>query len=221
MGFALPADKIVEEIEAFKKNPSNEYSVKSYAQYTVGQGDDDSEPEEENLNEDNHSNIIINAINSDLKLIEAIRYFNEDNIPVGTGPHPPQVGEVTTYKVYWEINNNLHELSDTIVSVILPENISWGAKERSTVGAVTYNSGLHAIVWSIGRMPVSVFAADAEFSIEVVPSEENKNKIMVLLPGSTVSATDSVTEAEIKKQSKAKTTKLEDDEIAEGDGIVN
>jgi uncharacterized repeat protein (TIGR01451 family) len=206
-------------------DPGSENSVKSYVQYSVGQKDNEDEEGDENeglnINDDNRSNIIVNAINSDLKLIETVRYFSEDNIPVGTGPHPPKVGEVSTYKVYWEINNNLHELSDTVVSVILPENVSWGEKERSTIGELSYNSSLNAIIWNIGRMPISVFSADAEFSIEVAPDEDNKNKIMVLLSGTTVSATDSVTESEIKKQSKAKTTKLEDDEIAGGDGIVD
>ena len=130
------------------------------------------------------------------------------------------MGEITTYKVYWELENNLHELNELQVAVILPDNVTWDAKERSTVGAVEYQNTLNAIIWDIGRLPVTVYAASAEFSISVTPTEENKNKIMVLMPGTSVKAVDVETEANLTITTKAKTTKLEDDEIAIGDGIV-
>ena len=171
-------------------------------------------------NEDNRSNTIVNKINSDLKFSEAVRYFSQDNIPVGTGPLPPQVGQTTTYKVYWNLTNNLHELSDLSVKVNLPDYVSWDGKERATVGKVSYLSGENAIVWEIGRLPITVFQASAEFSISVVPREEDRNTIMVLLPGSKISATDAETGAVLTQSTKAKTTKLEDDEIGKGDGIV-
>jgi hypothetical protein len=130
------------------------------------------------------------------------------------------VNEETTYKVYWDIENNLHELSDLTVSVTLPEYVEWNQKQRATVGDVEYDDSLHAVIWDVGRLPVTVFQANAEFSIRVVPSEEDRNKIMVLLPGSTVKATDSETGGEIIESTKPETTKLEDDEIGGGDGIV-
>ena len=104
--------------------------------------------------------------------------------------------------------------------MILPDYVDWNEKERATLGDVSYNDSLHAIVWDIGRLPITVFAANAEFSIKVSPTEEDKNKIMVLLPGSKASAMDAETNAEIKKSTNAQTTKLEGDEIGKGDGIV-
>lgn len=47
---------------------------------------------------DNKSNVIKNLINSDLSLSEKILYFNEDNVPVGSGPLPPKVGEKLVLK---------------------------------------------------------------------------------------------------------------------------
>jgi hypothetical protein len=203
-----------------------EYEIISYTQFSIGSlsaedledGEKDSEPLDEN---DNKSNTIINKINSDLKLNETIRYFNIDNIPVGTGPHPPKVGEETTYKVYWDLENNLHELKDLEIKVSLPDYVSWDAHERTTAGSVKFNEKENQIIWNIGRLPITVFQADAEFSIRIKPREEDRNKIMVLLPGSYVSAIDSETEAELTINTKAKTSKLEDDDIAGGDGIVN
>ncbi len=190
------------------------YQVKSYAQFSVGDKTDIS------ANSDNRSNTIINKINSDLSLKEEVRYFSSDNIPVGTGPNPPKVGETTTYKVYWDLSNNLHELSGLKIKVKLPDYINWNEKTQTTVGNIGYDSGSREVTWDIGRLPVTVYRALAEFSISVTPRESDKNTIMVLLPGTNVSATDSITQDTLAITTKAKTTKLEDDNIATGDGIV-
>ena len=218
-------DFSVEVMKAATAGNDQEYQIKSYAQFSISQfGEEEKEGVEDDEEpasiEDNLSNTIINTINSDLELSEAIKYFNEDNIPVGTGPHPPKVGEVTSYKVYWSLSNNLHELKDLIIKVKLPEYVDWDNKNRATVGEIKYDEVSQEVRWEIGRLPVTVFQASGEFSISVTPSEDDKNKIMVLLPGSEATAIDDKTKAELSKTTKAKTTKLEDDSIAQGDGIV-
>ncbi|MFH1744607.1 MAG: hypothetical protein ABH881_00340 [bacterium] len=194
------------------------YEVKSYAQFNVENIKTETSTEDNNI--DNRSNTIINKINSDLSLVESVRYFNEDDIPVGTGPNPPKVNEDTTYKVYWELTNSLHDLNDLAVSVKLPQNILWDGKEITSVGSIQYNEDTGEVVWSVGRLPATVRSAKAEFSIKASPQEENKNKIMVLLPGSVAKATDSETGAAIEEATKAQTSKLEGDEIGKGDGVV-
>ncbi|MCK4539628.1 hypothetical protein KAU09_00565 [Candidatus Parcubacteria bacterium] len=214
-------DFSVDVMKAAPTDGSQEYQIKSYAQFSIGQFGEEEENEEKLVGiEDNLSNTIINVINSDLELSEAIKYFNEDNIPVGTGPHPPKAGEITSYKVYWSLSNNLHELKDLAIKVKLPEYVAWDNKNRATVGEIKYDETLREVRWEIGRLPVTVFQASGEFSISVTPAEEDKNKIMVLLPGSEVTAVDDKTKAELSETTKAKTTKLEDDKIAQGDGIV-
>ncbi|MEA3464021.1 MAG: hypothetical protein U9R14_03030 [Patescibacteria group bacterium] len=208
---------------------SKDYWVKSYIQYSISDFSAGSESAEEAgesadekamAGEDTRSNIIINKINSDLKLNEQARYFNDDNMAVGTGPMPPKVGETTSFKVYWVVTNNLHELADLQVAVDLPSYVQWDNKSRASVGAIQYNSNNHQVVWQVGRLPIAVYRIDAEFNISVRPSQIDKNKIMVLLPGSIITAKDSKIESLLSQTTKAKTTKLEDDEIAEGDGRV-
>ena len=190
------------------------YQIKSYAQFSVG--------DKTGVNEDsdNRSNIIVNKINSDLSLKEEVRYFSSDNIPVGTGPNPPKVGQTTSYKVYWDLSNNLHELSGLKIKAKLPDYINWDGKTQTTVGDINYDDNSREVIWDIGRLPITVYRAMAEFSVSLTPKESDRNTIMVLLPGTTVSAIDSITEDNLKKTTKAKTTKLEDDDIATGDGIV-
>ncbi|MBI4779605.1 hypothetical protein HY797_04100 [Candidatus Falkowbacteria bacterium] len=190
---------------------SKAYQAKSYVQYSIAG---------KTVSSDSQSNVIINKINSDLSLTEEVKYFNDDNLAVGSGPLPPKVGQATSLKVYWTINNNLHELNDLRISIALPANVRWDAKNRSSIGSLDYDAQTNQVVWQVGRLPVSVYKADAEFNISVSPSEADRNKIMIILPGTNISAIDGETNTQINKTLKAKTTKLEDDDMASGDGII-
>lgn len=181
-------------------------TVTSYAQYGVNN--------KETQGDSNKSNTIINKINSDLSLSEEVRYFNQDNQPVGSGPLPPRAGEKTFFKVYWSVKNNLHELSDVRVTLDLPSNVSWDERNSTNVGNIFYDSANNQMIWEIGRLPVSVYRADAEFGISILPSSGDINKILVLSPGAVVSANDTETNSQMIRKTSVKTTKLEDDDIA-------
>ncbi|MDD5032248.1 MAG: hypothetical protein PHR36_04390 [Patescibacteria group bacterium] len=201
------------EVVSFKEAAAmvgRSFQIKSYVQFSIGNSEEFSSGE----NVDNRSNTIINKINSDLSLKEEVRYFSADNVPVGNGPLPPKVGETTSFKVYWTLGNNLHELNDAKVEVILPEYVNWDNKNRTSVGLINYDSDSRKITWEIGRLPITVYRADAEFNISITPADSDRNKIMVLLPEARVTAIDSETEGAIISVAKAKTTKLEDDDIA-------
>jgi len=165
-------------------------------------------------NQDNISNTVTSRLNSDLSLQEEIRYFNSDNIPVGSGPLPPEVGAQTSFKVYWTVKNNLHELSETRVVFTLPSYVSWNNNNQTNVGSLYYDEASRQVIWEIGRLPVSVYRVDAEFGISITPTDNDRNKILILSPGSTVSALDTETKGTITKKITSKTTKLEDDDIA-------
>lgn len=200
----------------------SDYEVKSYVQFSVGQIDDEdkTDDDEEEQKNDNRSNTIVNKINSNLELAETLRYFDENNIPVGIGPNPPKVGEETNYRVYWDLTNSLHELEDLKVSIDLPTGITWKGKDQVSVGSINYDTVGNKIVWNIGRLPATVHKANAEFNVGVIPTEDDKNKIMIILPGSTITATDTETDSSIMQITKAKTSKLDDDDVGKSDGIV-
>lgn len=182
------------------------FAITSYAQFNINN-------RQGGLN-DSKSNSIITKINSDLKLSEKILYFDANNIPVGSGPLPPKVGQKTAVKVYWQINNNLHELNDTRVVTKLPDYVSFDGKNKATVGDLSFDDNTHSVIWNIGNLPVSTYQAQAEFNISVTPDDSWYNKIMVLLSDSKASAVDSDTKSILEKMSTPKTTKLEDDSIA-------
>lgn len=193
-------------LDSFKEsNLGQNLLVSSYAQYSVG--------EKTIKKDENKSNVINSRVNSDLNLTEKILYFDNDNNSVGSGPLPPKVGEKTSLHVFWTVKNNLHELSDTKVIFNLPSYISWEAKNTASVGKLYFDAASHKVIWEIGTLPVSTYQANADFGISLTPTEEQRDKILIISQGSTVSATDSETKDLINKKVDSKTTKLEDDEM--------
>lgn len=180
--------------------------ITSYAQYSVAG--------KEIKGNENSSNKIINALNSDLKLKEELRYFNDDNYPVGSGPLPPKVGEKTEFRVYWTVENNLHDLREVKTVYSLPAHISYMAKEESEAGSLYYNSESNQVIWDLGLVPTSMYKLGASFSLAISPEESDRDKILVLSPGSVISAIDTETNSLIEQKTGPKTSRLEDDEIA-------
>lgn len=180
--------------------------IVAYAQYGINN--------QASRGEDNKSNTVNSLINSDTSFSERILYFNDDNLPVGSGPLPPKVGEKSSFRVYWTVKNNLHELKGASAIFSLPAGVEWDGRSYTNVGTLSYDGAKRQIIWQIGRLPVSVYRADAEFSLGLTPAVTDRDKILVLSPGSTLTAIDTETGADIIRQSSAKTTKLEDDDIA-------
>ena len=62
-------------------------------------------------------------------------------------------------------------------------------------------------------------------SLDKKPHDEHmqpdqKNQIIIILSGSTVTAIDNVTQARLEFTTQAKTSRLEDDTIAQTDGLI-
>lgn len=190
--------------------------IKSYAQFAISGKTEDLSA----TNEVNRSNQLTIKLNSNINLDEAVRYFDVDNIAVGTGPLPPQVGVASTFKVYWNIANSLHELGDLQVTTKLPNYVTWDGKDQVDVGTLAYDSGTNTITWSIGRLPISAGQAQAQFSIAIKPRSTDRNKLLILVSGTTLTGTDNYTSYPISQILKAQTTRLEKDDISNTDGIV-
>lgn len=223
-------------------DPTKNYQVKSYARFSINTLTDGvttatasstaSSTNSETLasstpsvdstqdSDNNKSNEIINKINSDLSIKEQVRYFNDDNIAVGSGPLPPKVGETTGYKVYWDLTNSLNELDNLVIQTTLPSYVNWDSKNTADIGTIDYSSSTRVVTWNLGRLPITTSKASASFNITVVPTDIQKNKILVLLQSTSILAIDSVTGSKIEKSIPAKTSKLEDEPAIVDDGRV-
>lgn len=207
-GFSLT----VKSLDDLKDVPVKDYQVKSFLDYSIdgaikfGQ---------------THAIEIINKINSDLKFKNEVRYFDQSNVAVGSGPLPPKVGEKTTFRVYWTLTNSLHDLENIQVWTILPENISWEIDgSNKNMGGLNYDGESREVRWTIDSWDAVSEPGIAEFNISITPQESDKDKVMTLLNKAQAEAKDKETKDVINLDSKAKTTALEDDEVGKGYGKV-
>lgn len=106
------------------------------------------------------------------------------------------------------------------MTTTLPSGVTWDGKNQASVGSVSYDQATNQVTWSVGRLPLSVSQISAEFSIALQPKLSDQNKLMILIAGTTLTGQDNQTSYAISKQLKAQTTKLEKDDIANTDGIV-
>ncbi len=181
-------------------------AVQSYAYFNLG-------GKSTGLN-DSKSNTVLTKINSDFQFKEKVLYFNEDNMPVGSGPLPPAVGQETSVRVYWNIENNLHELKGVKVSTQLPDYVNFKEVRSSSQGNLSFDPVTRSVVWDLGDLPISVYQAGTQFDVSLLPSAAQRNSLLVILRGAGAQALDADTGAILTAASSPKTTKLEDDDIA-------
>jgi len=168
------------------------------------------------------SKTITSAINSDLELRVQGRYFNDDNIAVGQGQLPPEVNQKTTFRIYWNLSNNLHEVSDAQIKTILSSDARWEDKFSNTYGQLVYDSYEHTVIWKIPKiLPNKTFEDfEAWFDVSITPKEDMVGKLMLLTSDTSLTAKDNVTRSGISHLSRSVTTNLEDDPFGGGRGLV-
>jgi len=166
------------------------------------------------------SNKIVVHINTAVKLKAEARYFNDDNMAVGSGPVPPQVGKTTTYRVYWKISNSLHPINQVEVSGQLPAYVQWGGKALASVGNITYDPQTRKVIWNVGNLLPGAKDIQASFALKLTPTEKQVNKVLVLLNNINLTALDGKTGENIQTFQKPLTTDLESDPIMSGKGLV-
>lgn len=168
------------------------------------------------------SDKITNNINTDIELKVEGRYFDDDNIAVGTGPLPPVVGQKTSFRIYWYLANSLHEVSDVKITTKLPVGVEWLNKYLVKAGEISYSTKDNEVAWTIKRIPPNKGFTDLNvwFDVGVTPVKQQVRKLLILTDQTSLDATDKVTNSTITKTGKAITSNLEDDPIGGGRGLV-
>jgi hypothetical protein len=166
------------------------------------------------------SNTIITKIATDLNLEVEGKYFNDDNIAIGSGPIPPKVGETTSYQIFWNLTNTIHEVKNVKITTSLPANVIWTEKTNIGAGQINFNPETRQIAWTINRIPLGTPRLVANFELSITPNESQVGRILILTPEVNLQAIDSETESEITKTGEGITTNLETDPMVKGKGIV-
>lgn len=153
------------------------------------------------------------------------RYYSDEQIPVGSGPLPPQVGQATTYRLGWTLTNPTNEVSQVVATATLPGNVTWLGKQTVTAGsAVAFDPVTREVSWRINRVPPgtgSLFASlEATFDVSVTPAEADLGQLIILLNQTVVTARDAFTEQDLRVEKAIVTSDLPGDVAAQGKGLV-
>lgn len=220
LGFMIPEGEIeiplqinLKNYDASRKYKDEDLKVKSFFESQINKIDNQSAQVVV------QSNSLINELNTDLSLSAQIRYFADSNETIGTGPLPPIVGQLTSYRVFLNLTNSLHEIDNIKIQIRLPDYITYRGKKNVSTGNLTLGEQ-NQLTWQISRIPNTVKESTAEFEISITPILSDANKILTLISEITAQATDSQTQAIITKTISGLTTNLEADNLGKNKGVV-
>ncbi len=194
---------------------SADYSVQAYAEAKVGRVDG-VKAERVARSETLESKFL-----SDLSFKSEARYFNDDDMALGTGPVPPKVGERTTYSVWWTINNTLHEIVAVKVASVLPDGVVFTGKFSSgETGHITYDADARKVTWLIDKVPADSNELRAEFEVAITPAEDQVGSVVMLTDIANFEGHDQTVDALVFRTTQALTTDIETDPNLAGRGTV-
>lgn len=157
---------------------------------------------------------------SDARFTASARYYNDDEITVGTGPLPPQAGTETTYRIFWTIENGLHEVQNLSLQTTLPENVRFTGKQDVSAGAVAFDEKTRTVTWTLNKLPVDVQKTTVDFEVGLTPSAAAVGNILPLTDTAHFDAVDALVGAHILKSEAAVDTSLVGDPLGRGKGVV-
>ncbi|PIY62801.1 hypothetical protein COY93_02280 [Candidatus Uhrbacteria bacterium CG_4_10_14_0_8_um_filter_58_22] len=157
---------------------------------------------------------------SDTTLSAAVWFYDEEGVPVGSGPLPPEVDQPTTYRAVWTVTNSLHDLTDLKLSANLPDNVSWTGSSQVGAGEVSYDSAERNIVWRLNWLPKTVDQVEVGFDVTIVPTASQRDRIPTLVDATTLDATDKDIDEKFTLSQPPLTTSLIEDTYGAGKGRV-
>jgi uncharacterized repeat protein (TIGR01451 family) len=159
-------------------------------------------------------------INSDMSADAGVAYYDENDEPIGSGPIPPTVGETTTYRIKWQIENSLHPLENITMSTNLPPDVNWTGATSSDIGNVTFDETTRLVTWQIDSLPTDINNVAASYDVTITPEESDVGAFFKLTNATSVEAIDAVTEDRLSQALDVLTTDIEEGEQTEGTGVV-
>jgi uncharacterized repeat protein (TIGR01451 family) len=160
------------------------------------------------------------GINTEATLTSAVRYFDDSGAVLGSGPVPPQVGQATSYRVYWTIENSVHDLENVRVRAELPPTITWQGTTDTDLGNLNFDATTNTVTWSIDRLSATVPRVTAYITVTTTPEEDDVDTFVKLLGASKLQAIDKKTQATLDRQTDGVTTEAPSDAFLAEKGIV-
>ncbi len=139
-------------------------------------------------------------LSSQLTVSANAHYFSPEGEQLGRGPLPPIVGKTTKYIGVVTLQNTIHPVEKTIVTVTVPKNVRI---TRFMQGS-----------WDAGTLPPALGKNPTDhqiiFELSVTPESADRGKIVPLLTGISITGVDAVTQSKLTASAPDITTQLKD-----------
>lgn len=147
---------------------------------------------------------------TDLKLQASAIYYTATGEQLGVGPLPPQVGAVTKYWLFINIDGFSHNLVNVLVTANLPENVTWTGKSSLTQGDnLSFDDNSRQIKWLLGELTTNdQKPIGLALEVSLIPTAEQIGLEAQLLNDLKISATDTITGKIIVKNNPILTSDL-------------
>lgn len=155
-------------------------NFRTFAQVTVGRVG------EKEKNDLSFSTPVQSAqIKSALKVFNYAWYRDDEGIPVGSGPLPPQVGKKTVFPIdlTLQTKNNFKQIE---VSAYLPDDVTWENQQTVSKGVLNYDSVNRLLLWQIDSLTEADGLVTARFYVGLIPQNSDIGKVKTLLNAQTV-----------------------------------
>jgi hypothetical protein len=163
---------------------------------------------------------LVIQINSDMSFHTFARYFLEDGTAIGSGSLPPMIGKTTTYRVFWEIRNHLHDLEKGSLSMSLPQNVLWQGTSLADMGILHFDETTRLVTWTIEKLPKTTTRLGAWFDISITPSISDRGTYVKLTNPVAFQINDTITKDTLHVSSQTITSEIPEDTFANGKGVV-
>lgn len=160
------------------------------------------------------------TLNSDAVITSALRYYDADGAPLGSGPLPPTVGSTTHYRATWTISSGLHGLDGVTASAALPEGVVWDNFSTATSGLLSYDEATRVVRWTTSSIPMDSATVTAQFSISITPAVSDVGLTKIMVGKVILNAKDDVTKAVIERSAESVSTECTGDPLVAGKGMV-
>ena len=163
-------------------------------------------------------------IKTSLRLESGARYYDDEHIPLGQGPLPPQVGEETRFSIFLRIKNTTNPIKNIFVKTKLPDNVIWTGQTKTTHGLILYQEDGQEISWQIPELSIyqggPYSLVEAQFEVKIIPEESQLKQMLFLTEDIFLTAEDQLTNDLIFDKTNALDTNLEDDPWGKNQGVV-
>jgi len=128
--------------------------------------------------------------------------FDSLGNPVGPGPTTPKVGQETTYRLMWTLDNHYNEILDARVSCTIPIGSTFlDSYDVSEGTSLAFDSVAKTVIWTIGKIqPKTLVGSGAVvagyFDVKISPSITDVEQQIILARGCRFAGTDGFTKEE-------------------------